>query len=126
MRTPSADFAEPFTFTVGTDGLLRLAPRRSEHVVCAGGTPVLSAGELCLTRTPDGWAAAEATNHSTGYCPDAASWPAVAAALARAGIAPPSGFTHETLFRHCTSCTQLNIVREEHYVCVFCDADLPL
>lgn len=39
------ELAEPFTFVVDAGGLLRLAPRRSEHVVCAGGEEVLSAGE---------------------------------------------------------------------------------
>lgn len=29
--------AEPFTFVVAVDGVLHLAPRRSEHVACAGG-----------------------------------------------------------------------------------------
>lgn len=38
--------AEPFTFAVPVDGVLRLAPRRSEHVVCAAGGPVLAAGEI--------------------------------------------------------------------------------
>lgn len=28
------ELAEPFTFVVDGDGVLRLAPRRSEHVVC--------------------------------------------------------------------------------------------
>ncbi|MGY1578080.1 hypothetical protein [Streptomyces sp. MN13] len=36
-----AELAEPFTFVVTPDGLLRLAPRRSEHVACAGGGDVL-------------------------------------------------------------------------------------
>jgi hypothetical protein len=31
------DRAEPFTFVVGVDAVLRLAPRRSEHIACAGG-----------------------------------------------------------------------------------------
>ena len=31
------ELGEPFTFVVDLDRLLRLAPRRSEHVVCAGG-----------------------------------------------------------------------------------------
>ncbi|MEU6730442.1 hypothetical protein ABZ917_42625 [Nonomuraea wenchangensis] len=32
------------------DGVLLLAPRRSEHVACAGGRPVLSAGEISFAR----------------------------------------------------------------------------
>lgn len=123
-QVAAEELAEPFTFTVGLDGMLRLAPRRSEHVVCAGGEPVLSAGELRLAHQSDRWRAVEVSNHSTGYCPDPASWPAVAAALTCVGIWPPDGFTHEVVFRRCTSCRQLNIVRDDHYVCVFCDADL--
>ncbi|MFJ4646566.1 hypothetical protein ACIP6Q_23895 [Streptomyces bobili] len=85
------DGEETFTFVVGPDGLLRLAPRRSEHVACAGGGEVLGAGEVTLRRTGGGWRADQVSNQSTGYCPDPDSWPAVAAALDRAGIARPRG-----------------------------------
>lgn len=37
------ELAEPFTFVVDRAEVLRLAPRRSEHVVCAGGEAVLGA-----------------------------------------------------------------------------------
>ncbi|MGW2558213.1 hypothetical protein ACWCXB_03000 [Streptomyces sp. NPDC001514] len=50
---------------------------------------------------------------------------AVANALDRAGLARPEAFTHEVVFRRCAGCEQLNIVRDEDFVCVFCDADLP-
>lgn len=46
-------------------------------------------------------------------------------ALDAAGIDYPAGFTHEVVFRHCPACGQLNIVREEYFVCVFCDEELP-
>lgn len=49
-----AEAAEPYTYIVGLDGLLRLAPRRSEHVACAGGHPVLAAGEMAFGRPSDG------------------------------------------------------------------------
>ncbi|MGW5399618.1 hypothetical protein [Streptomyces sp. NPDC003952] len=42
----AVQLAEPFTFVIDSTGVLRLAPRRSEHVVCAGGGPVLGAGEI--------------------------------------------------------------------------------
>lgn len=42
---PGSDLGEPLTFVVDIDGVLRVAPRRSEYVACAGGRPVLSAGE---------------------------------------------------------------------------------
>ncbi|MFF4429670.1 hypothetical protein ACFYZ4_10925 [Streptomyces sp. NPDC001513] len=123
-RTP-AEPAEPFTFVVDTSGVLRLAPRRSEHVVCAGGGPVLSAGEIGFRPESGRWAVREVSNQSTGYCPDPGSWPAVADALDAAGIAHPRGFTHEVVFRRCPACRELNIVREEDFVCVFCDGALP-
>lgn len=117
--------AEPFTFVVDTDGVLRLAPRRSEHVACAGGGRVLSAGEIGFVREADGWAVGEISNHSTGYCPDVTSWPAFARALDRAGLGRPSGFTHEVVFRRCPDCQEHNIVREDDFVCVFCGSNLP-
>ncbi|WP_405828075.1 MULTISPECIES: hypothetical protein [unclassified Streptomyces] len=120
-----AELAEPFTFVVDTAGVLRLAPRRSEHVACAGGGPVLGAGEIGFRRESGRWVVREVSNQSTGYCPDAGSWTAVADALDAAGIGHPPGFTHEVVFRRCPSCRELNIVREEDFVCVFCDGALP-
>ncbi|MFJ7911387.1 hypothetical protein [Kitasatospora sp. NPDC096204] len=120
------ELAEPFTFVVDASGVLRLAPRRSEHVVCAGGEEVLSAGELSFREESGRWAVEEVSNQSTGYCPDVISWPVVAEALERIGVYHPSGFTHEVVFRRCRSCRELNIVREEDFVCVFCGEDLPL
>ncbi|MEU6066939.1 NUDIX domain-containing protein [Streptomyces sp. NPDC047082] len=119
------ELAEPFTFVVDAEGVLRLAPRRSEHVVCAGGAPVLGAGEMSFREDSGRWAVDEVSNQSTGYCPDLGSWPSVADALDRAGLVRPSGFTHEVVFRRCVACRQVNVVREDHFVCVLCDADLP-
>lgn len=116
---------EPFTFVVDTDGVLRLAPRRSEHVACAGGALVLSAGEIGFVATDGRWTVREVSNHSTGYCPDVDSWPTVARALDRASLGHPDGFTHAVVFRRCPGCHEHNIVREDHFVCVFCDGDLP-
>jgi hypothetical protein len=122
----AAELAAPFTFVVDTATLLRLAPRQREHVVCAGGEPVLSAGEVAFGRTADGWwGVTGITNQSTGYCPDPGSWPAVATALIRAGLPHPPGFTAAFVFRRCPGCGELNIVREADFVCVFCDGALP-
>lgn len=121
----ASDLAEPFTFVIDVHGVLRLAPRRSEHVACAGGHPVLSAGEIAFCRLSTSWTVAEVTNHSTGYCPDPASWPAVAGALSRAGLRHPAGFTHEVVFRRCPTCRELNVVRDHDFTCVFCAAALP-
>jgi hypothetical protein len=115
--------AEPFTYVVDMAGVLRLAPRRSEHVVCAAGGQVLAAGEITFDRSGD---VTEISNQSTGYCPDLTSWQAVADALGQAGLRHPGGFTHEVVFRRCPECGEVNIVREGDYVCVFCEADLPV
>ncbi|KAB8197660.1 hypothetical protein FH608_003765 [Nonomuraea phyllanthi] len=123
----AAELAEPFTFVVDMDDVLRLAPRRSEHVACAAGRPVLSAGEIAFSREGEAgrWVVVEVSNHSTGYCPDTSSWPAVAEALDRAGLEHPPTFTHEVVFRRCPACQEHNIVREDDFVCVFCGNDLP-
>jgi hypothetical protein len=111
----------PATFTVIEDGTLRIAPRRSEHVACAGGGAVLAAGELFLgAREVVG-----ASNQSTGYCPDPDCWPAVAAALDRAGIPHPGRFTVEVIFRRCPSCGERNLVKDDWFVCALCEAELP-
>ena len=80
---------EPFTFVVDLEGVLRLAPRRSEHVACAGGRPVLSAGEVSFERGPDGWEVTSATNQSTGYCP----WACAAVGASRAQAARSAATT---------------------------------
>lgn len=109
------------TYTVIVDGTLRIAPRRSEHVACASGGPVLAAGELLLTpRGVDG-----ASNQSTGFCPEPACWPALAAALDRAGIPHPGRFTIEVNFRRCPACGERNLIKDDWYSCAICDADLP-
>jgi hypothetical protein len=122
---PAEELSEPFTFVIDFEGNLRLAPRRSEHVVCAGGGLVLSAGEMGFAQTDGGWAAIRVSNQSTGYCPDIDSYPAVATALNRAGISCPDRFSEEIVFRRCPSCRERNVVHEGTFVCALCDAVLP-
>jgi hypothetical protein len=55
----AAELADPITFVVAMDGVLRPAPRRSEHVVCPGGDKVLSAGGISFVRETDRWAVRE-------------------------------------------------------------------
>ncbi|EFL19226.1 hypothetical protein [Streptomyces sp. C] len=117
--------AEPFTYVVDGAGVLRLAPRRSEHVACAAGGPVLAAGEMGFREESGQWRVDAVSNQSTGYCPDTGSWADLAAALDTAGIAHPAGFTHPVVFRRCPGCREVNIVREGDFVCLFCDAELP-
>lgn len=119
------DLDEPFTYVVDRDGTLRLAPRRSEHVTCAGGGEVLGAGEIAFSADQHGWAVTEVSNQSTGYCPAPTSWAAVADALARAGVAGPDGFTESVVFRRCLGCGQRNVVRDGDYICAVCGAELP-
>ena len=117
---------EPFTYVVGLDGVLRVAPRRSEHVACAGGASVLAAGEIAFACQAAGrWSVASVSNQSTGYCPDVTCWTSVAAALDLLGVDRPDGFTTEIVFRRCPACGEINVVRDGDLVCVFCDADLP-
>ncbi len=119
------ELAEPVTFVVALDGVLRLAPRRSEHIALARGQDVLAAGEMKLAPAGTGWRVTEVTNQSTGYCPDPDCWPAVATALDRVGIAHPAGFTNKVIFRRCPSCGERNIVRDDDYTCALCGSALP-
>ncbi|MFI5490339.1 hypothetical protein [Micromonospora echinaurantiaca] len=120
-----AERAEPHTFVVDVAGGLRLAPRRSEHVACAGGRPVLSAGEITFARQDTGWTVTEVSNQSTGYCPEPSSWPVVAAACERAGLLHPGGFTTAFEFRRCSACCQLTIVKDDDFTCAACGGELP-
>jgi hypothetical protein len=99
------ELCEPFTFVIDAAGVLRLAPRRSEHIVCAAGEAVLAAGEVSFRSESGKWTVPEISNQSTGYCPDVSSWPSVADALDRVGLVHPSGYTHEVVFRRCPSVT---------------------
>ena len=110
------------TFVIDVRGSILLAPRRSEHVACAGGGPVLSAGEI--TFSPEG-EVISVSNQSTGFCPEPESWPAVAAALDAISVDRPDGFTTCVLFRLCPGCNERNIVKDEWFVCDLCGADLP-
>jgi RNA polymerase sigma factor (sigma-70 family) len=91
----------------------------------AGGSPVLSAGEMFFRLSVSSVEAVEVTNQSTGYCPEPESWPAVASALDALGIAHPGRFTQEVVFRRCPTCGERNVVKDGWYVCGMCGAGLP-
>lgn len=113
------------TFVVDEEGELRLSDRHTEHAVCAGGRPVQSAGEMTFRGSERGWEVAEVSNQSTGYCPEPASWPAVASALARIPVTIPEGFTDALIFRRCPTCGQITIVKDGVFVCEVCQSPLP-
>lgn len=122
----ASELNEPFTFVVNVSGCLLLAPRRSEHVECSGGSPVLAAGEMGFrfivgTRS---WEVCYVSNQSNGYCPDVSSWIAVARALDSVGIVHGGGYTHPLDFRKCHYCDNWNVVKDEVLVCALCDRDL--
>lgn len=121
----TAEAREPFTFVVTERLRMLLAPRRTEHVMCAAGALVASAGEVSFRRTTRGWSVVEISNQSTGYCPQPESWAAVEQALDGIGISHPGGFTDSLVFRICAPCGNINVVREGHFVCAVCDQDLP-
>lgn len=115
----------PVTFVVDEQGVLLVADRRSEHIACSAGRPVLSAGEMFLVHQGRRWRVVEVSNQSTGFCPEPESWPAVAAALDSAGIPHPGGFTSAVVFRRCPGCGQRNVVRDGWFECAACGAELP-
>jgi hypothetical protein len=124
-QRPGPDGLIAATFVIDEHGELLVADRRSEHVACAGGGPVLSAGEMFFRSEGDAIAVVEISNQSTGFCPEPASWPAVAAALDRIGIVHPGRFTIEVVFRRCEKCGERNVVKDDWFVCGLCGAELP-
>jgi hypothetical protein len=112
------------TFIIDASGHLLLADRRSEHVACAGGGPVLSAGEMFFVIDGGRVEVVEVSNQSTGYCPEPESWPAVAAALDRIGVPHPDGFTLEIVFRRCPKCGERNVVKDGWFACGACGTEL--
>lgn len=113
------------TFVIDADGQLLVADRHSEHVACAGGGPVLSAGEMFLSVASERVEVIEVSNQSTGFCPEPESWSVVAAALDRASLPHPVRFTTEITFRRCQVCGERNVVKDGWFVCGVCGADLP-
>jgi hypothetical protein len=125
-RASGASGSIAATFVIDADGRLRLADRRSEHVACAGGESVLSAGEMFFSVKGEIIAVEEVTNLSTGYCPEPESWPVVAEALDRLGVARPGRFTAEFIFRRCPGCGERNVVKDGWFVCAVCGGELPV
>lgn len=113
------------TFVIDRSGYLRLAPRHSEHVACAGNQPVLSAGEITFLKVADRYEVTEISNQSTGYCPEPESYYYVQQALNKIPITSPDRFTSEFIFRLCNYCEQINIVKDNWFLCGVCNRELP-
>ncbi|MFN0200667.1 MAG: hypothetical protein ACKVTZ_04070 [Bacteroidia bacterium] len=109
------------TFVIDLDYNLLINDRHSEHVVCANGKNVLSAGEITFERVhhkaEKSLLVSQISNLSTGYCPSPSSWEAVAKALAKTGVAYPEYFTTAFEFRICKNCHWVNVIKEEDFVC---------
>jgi len=113
------------TYVVNQDCTLLIADRHSEHVACAGGEPVLSAGEIGFETVCQKTGVVYVSNQSTGYCPKPSSWRAVREALNKANIKSPSFFTAAFEFRRCVNCDTVNIIKEDYFCCSVCDSQLP-
>jgi hypothetical protein len=124
-QTAEADGGVTVTYVVDGEGVLRIADRRSEHIACAGGRPVRSAGEMTLAAKGEHVAVLSVSNQSTGFCPEPESWPAVEEALRRASFAPPFGFSPACVFRRCAQCGGVNLVKGGVFGCDVCEAELP-
>jgi hypothetical protein len=112
------------TFIIDTTGHLWIADRHSEHVACAAGQEVLTAGEITFTIEHQQLSVSEITNQSTGYCPEPETWAVVAATLDAIGIEHPASFTTSFIFRRCTACGTINIVKEGIFECGVCETAL--
>lgn len=109
------------TYIIDMDGRLTLAPRRTEHINCAGGNTVLGAGEIRFDREGK---VLEITNNSTGFCPDIGCWKAVSGALENTCLSHPDFFTSKAVFRLCNACGERNIVKDDWFYCEICGAEL--
>jgi len=123
-QSPDAFGQFTATFIIDVDGNLWAADRRSEHVACARGGDVLSAGEISFVVEGEKVEVSEITNQSTGYCPKPESWPVVDDTLTRIDIPHPDRFTMEFIFRRCNECGSKNIVKEDWFECAVCGAEL--
>ena len=114
------------TFVVDEQDRLWIADRRSEHIACARSGRVQAAGELEFEINGERFEVVTATNQSTGFCPRAESWSALERALDALSLSHPFYWTTAFEFRRCDQCGQLNVVKDDWFVCSNCDADLPL
>ena len=112
------------TFVIDPHEQLWIADRHSEHVVCAQGQAVLTAGELTFVISDQQLAIVAVTNQSTGYCPEPESWTVVTGVCERLGVAYPAYWTTAYLFRRCARCGNTNLIKDDWFVCAICDGPL--
>jgi len=112
------------TYIIDTNKVMWICDRHMEHVVCAIGGPVLSAGEATFKISTKSVEISYITNQSTGFCPKPSSWKVVNVALKNTGINYPQQFSTNFIFRLCLNCKTINIVKEKDYVCAVCNHDL--
>lgn len=114
------------TFIINLNTDLVVADRHSEHVICAGGKKVLSAGEITFNFEKEGIEVSEISNQSTGYCPEPKSWNKVEFALNKIGIKHPGFFTKAYDFRYCENCGNKNLIKENIFECLICEQELDI
>ena len=114
------------TFIINEKGDFVVSGRHTEHVMCAQGQNVLSAGEVVFALDGKEVYITEISNQSTGYCPRPASWPIVDYVLRNLGIDYPAYFTRAFEFRYCTQCENINLIKDNLFQCGVCGADLDL
>ncbi|MDJ1499450.1 hypothetical protein [Xanthocytophaga agilis] len=116
------------TFIIDLEYNLVIHDRHSEHVVCAAGENVLSAGEITFVLLKNKtYFISQITNQSTGYCPSPKSWDMVKCALEKIRIPFPDFFTTAFEFRICGSCGWINVIKDNYFVCINneCQNQLP-
>ncbi len=114
------------TFIINEQKQLVISDRHSEHVVCAGGKNVLSAGEITFNFEQENISVSEISNQSTGYCPKPDSWKIIRIVLNQLKIEHPKYFTRAFEFRLCENCHTKNLIKEDIYKCAVCNSDLDL
>ncbi|MBI4852423.1 MAG: hypothetical protein HY819_11560 [Acidobacteria bacterium] len=112
------------TFIVDKEERMWIADRNSEHVLCAKGEDVLSAGEITFCLIKNKIMISGITNQSTGYCPEPDSWPCVSISLDKVGLQHPAFFTSVFLFRFCYHCSSINIIKDDWFFCSVCNSSL--
>ncbi len=117
-QRPDSNSEITATFVIDLEYSLLINDRHSEHVVCANGKNVLSAGEITFEITKNkSISISQITNQSTGYCPSPKSWAAVSESLEKIGIDYPDYFTTVFEFRICERCGWINLIKDNYFVC---------